>query len=101
MVLTDLIILYHDNMPQGRRDAEVFTTGAGVLPGYVFLPDARRRLKENDAVRVSLLSRRFAPATSVTLDSGSLLDFEDSEIRKAADVRRLTNKGRLSRVRTP
>ena len=99
MILSDLIVLYHDRTLQGRRDAEVFSTGAGVLPGFVFLPDARRRLKENDAIRVSLFSRRFSPATSVTLDSGSLLHFEDAEIRQAVDVRRLTNKGMLSGVR--
>ncbi len=101
MVLSDLIVLYHDRTPQGRRDAEVFNTGAGVLPGYVLLPDARRRLKENDAVRVSLFCNRFAPATSVTLDSGSVFHFEGSDIRNALDVRRLTSNGRLSRVRTP
>jgi hypothetical protein len=101
MVLSDLIVLYHDKTPQGRRDAEVFSTGAGVLPGYVFLPDAQRRLKDNDAVRISLLCRRFSPASSVTLDSGSMLQFEDTGFRKAVDVRRLTNKGRLVKVRTP
>jgi len=100
MVLSDLIVLYHDKTPQGRRDAEVFNTGAGLLPGYVFLPDARRRLKENDDVRIGLFCRRFSPATSVTLDSGSLLQFEGTEFRKAVDVRRLTNKGRLARVKT-
>ncbi len=101
MVLSDLIVLYHDKTPQGRRDAEVFSTGAGVLPGYVFLPDARRRLKDNDAVRVGLFSRRFSPATAVTLDSGSVLQFEGTGFQRAVDVRRLTNKGRLARVRTP
>jgi hypothetical protein len=100
MVLSDLIVLYHDKTPQGRRDPEVFSSGAGVLRGYVFLPDATRRLRTNDPVRVALFSRRFSPATSVALDSGSLLHFSGAEFRRAEGAKSLTSKGRLSKVRS-
>lgn len=100
MVLSDLIVLFHDRTPVARRDPEVFSTGAGVLPGYIFLPDAKRRLKVNDSVRMGLIYRRFSPATSVLLDSGSFLQFDDDACRQSDGVKRLTRKGRLGEVRT-
>lgn len=99
MVLSDLIVLYHDRTPQGRRDPEVLGDGAGILPGFVFLPDSKRRLREKDTVRISLFCRRFAPATSVALDSGSMLLFEERDLRAADFARRLARSGRLSRIR--
>ena len=37
----------------------------------VALPDARRRLRLDDALRVGLLARRFAPAVCLGLDDGA------------------------------
>lgn len=100
MALSDVIVLYHDRTPQGRRDPEVLADGLGILPGFVFLPDAKRRLRANDRLRIGLFSRRFAPAASVTLDSGSMLRFDGRDLRAVDSARRLTRGGRLSRVRT-
>jgi hypothetical protein len=100
MVLSDLIVLYHDRTPQGRRDPEVLGPGTGVLPGYVFLPDSKRRLRETDTVRVSLMCRRFAPSLCVTLDSGSQMLFEGTDPRTIELARRMTRKGGLAKVRT-
>jgi hypothetical protein len=97
MVLGERIVLFHDRMPQGRRDPEVLGPGAGVLPGFVFLPDASRRLRIRDRVRNDLLSRRFAPAACMTLDSGAILKFVDGDLRKAEMTRQLLHGGRLSR----
>lgn len=99
MALAGTIVLYHDRAPQGRRDPEVLGAGAGVLPGFVFLPDARRRLRTGDGIRVGLFSRRFAPSTCVTLDSGAELHLEDATIRRVALARRMTHGGRLGRLR--
>ena len=99
MVLSDLIVLFHDRAPQGRRDPEVLAPGCGVLPGYLFLPDATRRLRLNDRVRVDLFSRRFAPGVCVTLDSGSVLQFSDNRLDDATQARRLQNGGHLAAVR--
>ena len=101
MVLSDRIVLYHDKTPQGRRDPEIFSAGAGVLPGYIFLPDAERRLRTKDPLRVGLFSRRFAPAACVALDSGSLLQFEGTQFKRADGAKLLTPKGRMSKVRSP
>lgn len=98
MALADRIVLFHDRSPQGRRDAEVLGAGCGVVPGYVFLPDAARRLRTRDRSRVGLMSRRFAPDVCVTLDNGAELVLGEAETRSAGAARRLTHNGRLQRV---
>jgi len=100
MVLSDRIVLYHDHTPEGRREPEVFGPGAGIVPGYVFMPDARRRLRLSDTVRVDLLSRRFGPAACLTLDSGAQLLFAGNNMLQHAElVRQMAHGGELVRVR--
>lgn len=99
MVLCDRIVLFHDRMPQGRRDAEIMGRGMGIVPGVVPLPNAKGRLREKEAVRVSLFSRRFSPATCMTLDSGALLLFDGEKLRDSEAARRLTRDGKVKRVR--
>lgn len=99
MVLSDRIVLYHDRTPQGRRDPELLADGAGILPGFVFLPDTTRRLSEKNTNRTGLFSRRFAPAVTVALDSGSMILFEGREIKAAENARRITRSGQLVRIR--
>jgi len=70
MVLTDRIVLFHDSPPQGPSDPEVHGPGLGLAPGVVALPHAQTRLQLDDAARVSLLARRFAPDMLVALDDG-------------------------------
>ena len=99
MVLSDKLVLFHDNTPQGDRDAEVFDSGLGIVKECVFLPDAKHRLKLSDKIGVALFCRRFAPAACLTLDSGSLLRYQDGQIAAAEGVRRLSRSGALRKVR--
>ncbi len=99
MVLSDKVVLFHDNTPQGDRDAEVFDSGLGILNDCVFLPDAKHRLTLSDKIRVALFSRRFAPAACLTLDSGSMLRYRNLRIVAAEGVRRLSRSGTLRKVR--
>lgn len=98
MVLSDNIVLFHDRLPQGRRDAEILGPGIGELPGYVFLPDAKHRIRENDNARAGAFCRRFAPDTCVTLDSGSSLAFSGRRLVAANDARRITSRGGFAKV---
>lgn len=100
MVLGDQVVLFHDRMPQRRRHPEFLSAGTGILPGYVFLPDAKHRLVGSNSTRVDLLCRRLAPANGVTLDSGSMLEFSDTSLRKATEARRLSKGNGLVRVKT-
>lgn len=74
MALTPRVVLFHDRAAQGASLTEVFDAGIGVLPGLVLLPHARRRLRTDDPLRMSVLARRFAPSSCVVLDDGVRVD---------------------------
>lgn len=99
MVLAERIVLFHDRAPQGRRDAEIFGAGCGLIPGSIFLPDASSRLREGERSRVALMSRRFSPDTCITLDSGAALEFAGNTLAKADGARRLNHDGRIVRLK--
>jgi hypothetical protein len=64
----------------------------------VLLPHARRRLRTDDALRMSVLARRFEPATCVVLDDGMALDLgHDSALPDNARV--VTRDGQISERR--
>lgn len=98
MALTDRIVLFHERSPEGRRDAEVFGAGCGIVPGYVLLPDAHRRLRIRDRLRMGLMSRRFAPDVCVTLDNGNEVVIDDVATRSVEGARQLRRDGRLARM---
>lgn len=74
MALTERIVLFNDRAPHGPAHAEVYDDGLGLIPGVVLLPHARRRLRTDDRLRMSVLARRFEPAICVVLDDGVRLD---------------------------
>ncbi len=93
MVLSKQIVLFHDRMPEGRRDVELLGAGLGLLPEQVFLPDARQRLRRSDQLRMSLLSRRLRPASCVMLNDDSLLQFAGTAIVGAEATNYITRNG--------
>jgi hypothetical protein len=96
MVLTDRIILFHDYPPYGSDIAQVLDAGFGLVPGYVVLPDARRRINLEARVGIQRFARRMAPATCVAMDHGARLFFEDGEL-VSANATRLTTTGDAER----
>lgn len=96
MVLSDLVVLYHDQTPLGRRDPEVLGAGMGVVPGHVLLPDAKRRLQAKDVTRISLFTERFSPARCVTLDNGAALEFAGDQLQRASGAGYLTARGGIA-----
>ncbi len=99
MALADRVVLFHDRTPLGRRDPELLGAGLGIVPDSIFLPDAMRRIREKDAIRTSMYSRRFSPHTCIALDSGSLLRFENGALVAAEAARRLTVRGGFAPLR--
>jgi len=99
MALSERIVLFHDNPPQGRRNPEIFGPGLGLIKRHVVFPNARTRLNSSDRVRMQLLGRRFVPADCVTLDSGAVLHFTDERIVAAGGARQITERGKLRKVR--
>lgn len=99
MVLSDRLLLFHDRLPEGRRAPELLGAGLGLVRGYVFLPDAKHRIRATDTVRLGLLSRRFASATCAMLDCDSLLQFDNGQLTHAEAARRIKSTGSIGVVR--
>jgi hypothetical protein len=74
MALTDRIVLFHDRAPQGPGHPEVYGSGLSVLRNVVPLPHARARLLLDDAPRMAVFARRFAPARCILLENGTRVD---------------------------
>jgi hypothetical protein len=98
MVLSERIVLFHDDPPQGSSYAEVMEAGFGLVPDVVALPHGKQRLVTDDPLRVQLLAQRFAPAICALLDRGSRLDWKQMRWRALAGTRRLTESGAVAEV---
>jgi peptidase E len=95
MTVSDRIVLFHDNPPQGRGNAEVMGSGLGLFPGVVVLPHARRRLMLNDHARISVFARRFATATCVALDERCWVRFDGVRWAAGPNTYQLCSDGSL------
>jgi peptidase E len=94
MVLGERIVLFHDDAPQGQRDAEVLDAGLGIVSNLIPLPHARTRLDWSSRTRMALFSRRFAPAACCTLDNGSMIRLQHDRIVDATGSCVMTRSGR-------
>jgi hypothetical protein len=79
MVLTERIVLFYDDPPDGQAYPELLDRGFGLVKDLVLLPHAKQRLRLEDPRRVALLASRFAPAVCLGLDNGSALQLRDGE----------------------
>jgi hypothetical protein len=68
------VVLFGDRAAQGPAHSEVYDEGLGVIVVVVVLPHARVRLRTDDLGRMSVLARRFAPASCLVLDDGARVD---------------------------
>jgi len=98
MVLSERVILFHDDPPQGQGFAEVFVPGFGVCTGVVPLPHARRRLKLDDPARIELFARRFGPDLCATLDDHGEVRWDGARWSGNDHARRLSTDGSLQGV---
>jgi hypothetical protein len=96
MVLTERIVLFHDYPPYGSDIAQVLDAGMGLVPGYVVLPDARRRINLEAKAGIQRFARRMAPATCVAMDHGARMIFDGAELIHA-NATLLNTKGEAER----
>jgi hypothetical protein len=96
MVLMDRIVLFHDYPPYGSDIAQLLDAGFGLVPGFVVLPDARRRINLDAKSGIQRFARRMAPATCIAMDHGSRLIQQDGELVFARAMR-LTTAGVVER----
>ncbi len=95
MVLGTRVVLFHDSPPQGEGNAEVYEEGLGAHAGLVPLPHAKKRLHLHDALRVSLLARRFAPDPCIALDPLTRMEWDGRSWRGDPGTLRLDERGML------
>ncbi len=100
MMLGDVVVLFHDRMPQGLRDAEVIDEGLALLSNSYVMPDAKNRLRIGNKLRMSAMSRRFEPAVGYQLNSGSMALFEGGKLIDSQAVRYSSGTGIIERVTT-
>ena len=62
MALADRIVLFGDRSAHGPGHPEVYGSGLSVVRDVVLLPHAKARLLLDDAPRMAVFARRFAPA---------------------------------------
>jgi peptidase E len=99
MVLGERIVLFHDDAPQGKRNAEILDAGLGIVKNIIPLPHAKSRLDWSNRTRMSLFSRRFAPASCCTLDNGSMIHLENNQIISASRSSVIMRTGRKKPVK--
>jgi hypothetical protein len=95
MALTDRIVLFHDRSPQGPGHAEVYGSGLSLLRDVVLLPHARARLLLDDAPRMAVFARRFAPARCILLEGGARIE-RDRDGAWPPGVRVIAENGRVT-----
>jgi hypothetical protein len=93
MALSERVVLFHDDPPQGPGAAEVLDRGLGIIPGVVVLPQPETRLRLDDTERVSVMARRFSPARCLALPARSRLTWRDDRFEDPVDVTELSPQG--------
>ncbi len=101
MALTERVVLFHDDPPHGQAISEVLDTGLGLAPGLVVLPEPRLRLNLGDAVRVSELAERYAPAVCVAVDHAAQLWVDGGRVVRAVSAQRLDPSGTVEPAWSP
>jgi hypothetical protein len=93
MAITDRIVLFHDDPPQGQIARQVMGKGLGLVPKTVVFPNPERRLHLEAKDRVALLAKRFAPATCLVLPDRSYVTWTGTSFGRAQGVVRLAENG--------
>jgi hypothetical protein len=101
MAISDRVVLFHDEPPQGSGAAEVMDSGLGLVPGTVVLPQPEDRLRLDDTARVQVMARRFAPAVCLAMPARSRITWRSKRFTSAHGVIGLMNGGESVPLVTP
>lgn len=93
MAVSERVVLFHDDPPQGPGATEVLDAGLGLCPGAVFFPEPEKRLRLDQKDRMARLTRRFAPALCLLLPARSRVTFRDGQFSSANGVLKLRPSG--------
>lgn len=93
MAVSERVVLFHDDPPQGPGVSEVLDAGLGLVPSAVFFPEPEKRLRLADKERMHRLHRRFAPAQCVVLPARSRVTFREGELTSPEGVLKIRPSG--------
>jgi hypothetical protein len=93
MAVTDRVVLFHDDPPQGPGASEVLDKGMGLVPQVVALPQPEQRLRLADTDRVRIMAQRFAPAICLALPSSASVVCRDGQFSRAEGALELREDG--------
>ena len=71
MAVSERVVLFHGDPPQGEGICEVLDHGLGLVPAVVLFPEPERRLNLGGTAHFGLLPARFAPAQCLALPAGA------------------------------
>jgi hypothetical protein len=86
MAVSQRVVLFHDDPPQGRGASEVLDAGLGLVPNVVVFPEPERRLKLDDTPHVQLMARRFAPSRCLALPARSSAVIQHGRVTRSTGV---------------
>ncbi|MBK7642539.1 MAG: hypothetical protein IPJ19_05740 [Planctomycetes bacterium] len=95
MVVSERVVLFHDDPSQGSGSAEVAELGLSACSGIVPLPHADKRLELGDRERVALFARRFAPDLCAVLVPKTRLDWDGTRWSAQDGTQKLDSGGQL------
>ena len=96
MAVTERIVLFHDDPPEGRIAREVLDVGIARAEGTVVLPEPERRLDLKAQARVGVMARRFAPSRCLAFPARSWAIFSGGRCTESDGVIELLPDGRTA-----
>ena len=79
MVLSERVVLYYDDPPEGPSEPEVLDRGFGLLTERTLFPHPHQRLRLDSPDRLTLLEERFG--TCLGLENGAFIQVRDGKWR--------------------
>lgn len=95
MAVSERVVIFHDDPPQGAGASEVLDAGLGLCPGAVLFPEPEKRLRLDQSESVAGKARRFAPALCLALPARSRATWRRGRFTAAEGVLRLRSTGDL------
>jgi hypothetical protein len=96
MAISDRVVLFHDDPPQGPGASELLDAGLGLCPGVAVFPEPEKRLHLDRRDRVSSLARRFAPAFCLALPARSRVTWRAGRFSSGQGVQLLREDGEVA-----
>ncbi|MCU0697855.1 MAG: hypothetical protein MUC96_15120 [Myxococcaceae bacterium] len=93
MAVSQRVVLFHDDPPQGQGASEVLDAGLGLVPNVVVFPEPETRLKLDDGVHVGLIARRFAPSRCIALPARASVVLHDGKVVRTSGAVHLNHAG--------